>query len=50
MFNATDYFKRLTEAGLPEPQAKVMVDMMKDIDNMVNPPKDKEKEDGDNEV
>jgi hypothetical protein len=46
MFDKQRHYNRLTEAGLPAKQARVMTDMLVDIDNIINP-KDKEQEDGD---
>jgi hypothetical protein len=49
MFNTTEYYKRLTNAGLPEIQARVMVKILKDVETILNQ-KDEELEDGHHEI
>lgn len=49
MFDTQQHYKKLTEAGCPENQARIMTMMLEDLDKIVNP-KDKEKEDGDDEI
>ena len=45
MFDSQAYYHKLTEAGLPEKQALVMTQMLKDVDTIINH-KDGEQEDG----
>lgn len=49
MFDTLEYYNKLTEAGCPESQARIMTKMLEDLDKIINP-KDKDKEDGDNEI
>lgn len=43
------YHKRLTDAGLPDIQATVMTNMMRDFEKIINF-RDEESEDGDNAI
>lgn len=49
MFDPIQYHKRLTDAGLPDKQATIMMNMMEDIEKIINF-KDEERKDGDNAI